>query len=233
MNTLTTVCSPDKFIKTFQLCDGNIINCLIFDTAGQERFDALNFSYYKKADAVLLVYDITDKKTFDKIKNYYAQKIKEYCKKDIPILLLGNKTDLEKENAQEKKREVTYEEGIDLALEENYEFKESSCLQNINVAGAFENLIERWNFDNHKTLKINSENNSKKDTNKKSKQNLDNSFHKTLTQLNLDKEVEEVKLKRNRSLTTIDKNKKPEEKKGAFTLDNKKTKKKNDKKCCK
>ena len=121
---------------------------------------------------------------------------------------------------RKKKREVTYEEGIALALEENYEFKESSCLKNINVAGAFENLIERWNFDNHKTLKINSENNSKKDTNKKSKQNLDNSFQKTLTQLNLDMEVEEIILKRNRSFTTIDK--KPEERKGTFTLENKK-----------
>ena len=105
MNTLTTVCSPDKYIKTFQLCDGNIINCMIFDTAGQERFDALNFTYYKKADAVLLVYDISDKNTFYKIKNYYAQKIKEYCKKDIPILLLGNKTDKEMKDKYHVKKE--------------------------------------------------------------------------------------------------------------------------------
>ena len=67
-------------------------------------------------------------------------------------MLLGNKTDKEDE------RKVTYEEGRALALKENYEFKESSCLQNINVAGAFENLMERWNFDYQKTLRINSEN---------------------------------------------------------------------------
>jgi len=227
MSTLTTICGGDKFIRTFQLCDGNIINCMIYDTAGQERFDALNLSYYKKADAILLVYDISQKSSFDKIKNFYAEKIKDCCKKDIPILLLGNKTDKENE------RKVTYEEGIALALKENYEFKESSCLQNINVAGAFENLIERWNFDYHKTLKIDSENNSKKNTKRKSKPNLDNDIHKTFTQLDLDKEIEEMKLKRNRSLTTIDKTKKPEERKGTFTLDNKKTKKKKDKKCCK
>ena len=214
MSTLATIGSGDKFIRTFQLCDGSIINCMIYDTAGQERFNSLNLTYYKKADAILLVYDISEKSSFNKIKNFYAQKIKEYCKKDIPILLLGNKTDLEKENAQEKKREVTYEEGIDLALEESYEFKESSCLQNINVAGAFENLIERWNFDYHKTLKIDSENNSKKNTKRKPKPNLDNDIHKTFTQLDLDKEIEEIKLKRNRSLTTIEKIKKPEERKG-------------------
>ena len=134
---------------------------MIYDTAGQERFDSLNFTYYKKADAILLVYDISEKRSFDKIKNFYAEKIKDCCKKDIPILLLGNKTDKENE------RQVTYEEGIALALKENYEFKESSCLQNINVAGSFENLIERWNFDYQKILRINSENNSQKESRKK------------------------------------------------------------------
>ena len=39
--------------------------------------------------------------------------------------------------------------GIELALKEKYEFKESSCVENKNVAGAFESLIERWNFQNH------------------------------------------------------------------------------------
>ena len=185
MSATPTLCGGDKFIRTFQLCDGNIINCMIYDTAGQERYNALTETYYKKADAVLLVYDISEKKTFDKIKNYYAQKIKDCCNKDIPILLLGNKTDLE------NKRQVTYEEGINLALKENYEFKESSCLQNMNVAGAFENLIERWNFDYHKTLKINSDINSKKDSKRKSGKNDDN-FNKNFTQLDLDKEMEKI-----------------------------------------
>ena len=133
----------DHYVKAFQLADGSIINCYIYDTAGQERYNALTVSYYKNADAILLVYDIANKNSFAKIKNFYIEKIKDYCKKNILILLLGNKTDLE------HMRQVTKEEGIQLAVEEHYEFKESSCVQNSNVAGAFEALVERWNVLMH------------------------------------------------------------------------------------
>ena len=229
MSTLSTICGGDNFIRTFQLCDGSIINCMIYDTAGQERFNSLNLTYYKKADAILLVYDISDKRSFDRIKNYYAGKIKDCCKKDIPILLLGNKTD------KENNRQVTSEEGIALALQENYEFKESSCLQNINVAGAFENLIERWNFDYHRTLRINSENNSQKVSRKKSKKNLNDSFYQNSNKLNLKEELEEIEfnIKKNRTFTTTDFYDINEERKDIFTLKNTKAKKKEHKKCCK
>ena len=82
----------DSFNKTVQLSDGSLINCLIYDTAGQERYNALNYNYYKKANAVLLVYDITQKKTFEKVKNYYINEIKNNCKDDVIVLLLANKT---------------------------------------------------------------------------------------------------------------------------------------------
>ena len=229
MSTLSTICGGDNFIRTFQLCDGSIINCMIYDTAGQERFNSLSVTYYKKADAILLVYDISEKSSFDKIKNNYAQKIKDYCKKDIPILLLGNKTD------KENNRQVTSEEGIALALQENYEFKESSCLQNINVAGAFENLIERWNFDYHRTLRIHSENNSQKVSRKKSKKNLDDTFYQNSNKLNLNEDFEEIEfnIKKTRTFTTSDFYDNNEERKDIFTLKNTKAKKKEHKKCCK
>ena len=158
MSSIPTI-GIDKFYKKFQLSDGTYVNCYIYDTAGQERYESLSRSYFKRADAVLLVYDISDKKSFEKIKDYYIKAIKENCKKEIIILLLGNKADKENE------REVSIQKGVDLALKENYEFKESSCLQNKNVAGAFESLIERWN---HQNSKVNSftdtykENHSKK-----------------------------------------------------------------------
>ena len=138
----------DHFVKAFQLSDGSIINCFIYDTCGQERYNSINLTYYKKADAVLLVYDISNIKSFKKISDFYVDKIKECCKENIPILLLGNKTDLE------NKRQVTKEMGIELALKEKYEFKESSCIENKNVAGAFESLVENWNFKRHKIEKI-------------------------------------------------------------------------------
>jgi small GTP-binding protein len=143
MNLIPTI-GIDKFYKEFQLSDGTYAKCYIYDTAGQERYESLSRSYFNMADAVLLVYDISDEKSFIRIKEYYAKAIKDYCKKDVCILLLGNKTDKENE------RQVSIQEGVDLALKEKYEFKESSCLQNKNVAGAFESLVERWNYQNSK-----------------------------------------------------------------------------------
>lgn len=88
----------------------------------------------------MLVYDISKRESFENIKKYYIPQIKEKCKKDIVILLLGNKADKENE------REVSIDEGVNLASQEEYEFKETSCLQNMYVADAFEYLVERWNL---------------------------------------------------------------------------------------
>ena len=80
MSTIGTM-GIDFFAKSFQLSDGSVVNCLIYDTAGQERYNSINESYYQKADAILLVYDISDRKSFEQIKNYYCPKIEELCKK--------------------------------------------------------------------------------------------------------------------------------------------------------
>ena len=93
------------------------------DTAGQERFKSLNVSYYRKADCCLLVYDITNKNSFEECTNYFNEKIKENCKENIQIILLGNKTDLEEARA------VPSELGANFALENNYIFMETSCLR--------------------------------------------------------------------------------------------------------
>jgi len=121
---------------------------LIYDTAGQERYNAINELYYQKADAILLVYDISNRKSFEQIKNYYCPKIEELCKKNIPIILLGNKAD------KENKRVVTLEEGAALAVEHKFKFKETSCLKNENVADAFEALIEMWNIEYQKKRRL-------------------------------------------------------------------------------
>ena len=109
------------------------------DTAGQERFRSINTSYYRKADCCLLVYDITNRKSFEEIENYFNEKIKEKCKKNIQVILLGNKTDLE------DKREIKAEEGANFSLINNYIFMETSCIKNTNVSDAFETLIEITN----------------------------------------------------------------------------------------
>ena len=131
----------DYFSKTILLGDGTAVHCFIYDTGGQEHFRAMNKMYYKKAKAILLVYDITDMKSFESIKNYYSQAIKEICPKNIPIMLLGNKLDRENE------RKISQQEGIELAQSNNYLFKEASCKTNESVIHAFEALIEMWNIE--------------------------------------------------------------------------------------
>ena len=159
----------------------------MYDTGGQERFNAINESYYRRADAILLIYDITQRNSFDTIKEYYCPKIKDLCKENIPIILLGNKADLE------DKREVTIDEGAGLALERNLKFKETSCLKNENVADAFEALIELWNFENHKKKKKENkekekEKGKKKGKEKEKKKERKNSEDFSKSSLNFDKE---------------------------------------------
>ena len=154
VQTVTTIGLPNYF-SNYILSDGSITNVQIMDTCGQERFKSINSSYYKNADCILLVYDITSNKSFNEVKNYFNKNIKENCKKNIPVILLGNKSDLE------EKREVLPEDGAKFAEQNDYIFMETSCLTNENVADAFETLIEITNREAmkdkecNKTLKLN------------------------------------------------------------------------------
>ena len=115
----------DQYEKTLDIefrvkiieINGKTVKIQIWDTAGYEDFQEIRKTFYKGEIVALLVYDITQKKTFEKVKNYYINEIKNNCKDDVIVLLLANKTDLE------KNREVTSEEGIKLAKYESYEFK--------------------------------------------------------------------------------------------------------------
>ena len=137
----------DYYPVTYRLTDGSFINIHIFDTCGQERFNSITESYYKKADCCLLVYDITNRKSFQECTDYYTPNIRQKCKKNIQIILLGNKTDLEDQ------RQVKPEEGAFFANENGFDFMETSCLQNKNVANAFEALIEMTNREAKKNIK--------------------------------------------------------------------------------
>ena len=66
----------------------------IWDTAGQERYRASNSLYYKDACIALLIYDITRKDTFQEIKQYWYQQVKENSPENIQIIVCGNKSDL-------------------------------------------------------------------------------------------------------------------------------------------
>jgi small GTP-binding protein len=68
----------------------------IWDTAGQERFKTITSTYYKASNGVILVYDITEKETFNNIPNW-LEEVKKHAGPNAAKLLVGNKCDLEDE----------------------------------------------------------------------------------------------------------------------------------------
>ena len=221
LNSLSTA-NVDHFYRVFQLSDGTLVNCQIYDTAGQERYHSIVESYYRKANAVLLVYDISEKQSFEKIKKYYIKQIKDKCKKDIPIILLGNKTDKENE------RKISKEEGMALAKQEDYEFEECSCSKNINVASAFETLLERWNFERHQIKEKEKEKEKRKESPLRKSTKTDKRT-KSFMDLNSEKKMVRCNTQRSRFNSSI--NIEIREKSGTISL-KKGGNKKNEKKCC-
>ena len=121
--------------KQINLKDGTEAKIMIYDTAGQERFKSLAANYIKKANGILLVYDITDHSTFENI-GMWMESITEEKGDKLPIVLVGNKADLEDE------RQVLYKEGKDLAENKGFHFYETSCKNGSNVTECFLDLAE-------------------------------------------------------------------------------------------
>ena len=115
--------------KTLEVKNKNI-KIQIWDTAGQEAFQAITRTYYKGAVGALLVYDITRKDSFNHI-NKWLNEVKANGSKDIFCILIGNKKDLEDQ------RQVKYEEGKKLAEDNNLLFLETSAKTAENVQEAF------------------------------------------------------------------------------------------------
>jgi Ras-related protein Rab-1A len=75
------------------MLDEQIVKLQIWDTAGQERFRTLTSSYYRGAHGIIIVYDVTNENSFNNIRNW-VRHINETCDQRMPILIVGNKTDL-------------------------------------------------------------------------------------------------------------------------------------------
>ena len=85
------------------ICDGGrILKFEIWDTAGQERYRSLTKMFYKDANAAILVYDITRKDSFEELKNYWAEQIKESTAQGIILVIAANKSDLFEHEAIEE-----------------------------------------------------------------------------------------------------------------------------------
>ena len=123
----------DFFSKEFDI-EGHKIKAQIFDTAGQERFRALIPQYYKGTKGAFIVYDITSENSFNAIDNWVSN-IRAFADKKIILILIGNKSDLE------KIRKVSKEKGEEKAKGLGLAFLETSALNGENLEKAFELMI--------------------------------------------------------------------------------------------
>nr|XP_008123125.1 PREDICTED: ras-related protein Rab-3A [Anolis carolinensis] len=119
----------DFKVKTIYRNDKRI-KLQIWDTAGQERFRTITTAYYRGAMGIMLVYDITNEKSFENIRNW-VRNIEEHASPDVEKMILGNKCDMN------HKRQVTREQGEKLANGFGVKFMETSAKANINVENAF------------------------------------------------------------------------------------------------
>eukprot|EP00922_Rhytidocystis_sp_ex-Travisia-forbesii_P038040 GHVS01056656.1.p1 GENE.GHVS01056656.1~~GHVS01056656.1.p1 ORF type:complete len:203 (+),score=12.36 GHVS01056656.1:178-786(+) len=120
----------DFKIRTIEL-DGKIVKLQIWDTAGQERFRTITSSYYRGAHGIIIVYDVTDKESFNNVKTW-MQEIDRYAVDNVNKLLVGNKCDLG------SKKVVSYNQGKELADSFHMPFIETSAKNAHNVEQAFQ-----------------------------------------------------------------------------------------------
>lgn len=133
-NTFISTIGIDFKIKTIEL-RGKKIKLQIWDTAGQERFHTITTSYYRGAMGIMLVYDITNSKSFDNIAKW-LRNIQEHANEDVEKMILGNKCDME------DKRVISKERGESIARDNGIRFLETSAKTNVNIDKAFYELAE-------------------------------------------------------------------------------------------
>ncbi|CCD26111.2 Rab family GTPase SEC4 NDAI_0G03340 [Naumovozyma dairenensis CBS 421] len=129
---ITTI-GIDFKIKTVDI-NGKKVKLQLWDTAGQERFRTITTAYYRGAMGIILVYDVTDERTFSNIKQWFKT-VNEHANDEAQLLLVGNKSDMDT-------RVVTYEQGESLAKELGLPFVESSAKNDDNVNEIFFTLAK-------------------------------------------------------------------------------------------
>ena len=115
--------------------EGHKIKAQIWDTAGQEKYKAITGAYYKGSKGALVVYDITQKKTFENIEKW-VNDLKAAGDPKITIILIGNKNDLD------DKRQVSKDQGEEKARSFGCAFLETSAYSGDNIDKAFNLMVK-------------------------------------------------------------------------------------------
>ncbi len=124
----------DFFTKEIKM-KGNPIKIVIYDTAGQEKFDFIRGLYFEGAAGAIVAYDVTNRQSFERV-GHWIQQVFQYCE-GIPVELVATKLDLEDQRA------VTTKEGEKRAKQDKMTFIESSSKESIQVNDVFQRLAKR------------------------------------------------------------------------------------------
>ena len=152
--------------KKYITINKTLIKLMIYDTAGHERFRTLSKNQISSTKGILIVYDVTEKESFDAL-TFWMKSFKENANKNAICLIIGNKIDLE------NKRVIGYDEGKKFAEKYGVKFIETSAKSAVGVNEAFYSVAKEI-FDNEINVDdIIIEGNNKK---KKNKDNEKKSF---------------------------------------------------------
>ena len=113
----------------------DLVTVKIWDTAGQERFRTITHTFYKQAEGVLLVFDVTDRMSYENL-HTWINSIHEHADEKIIKYLIANKIDLAEE------RKVTKDEGQKMANQYKMKYFETSAKANMNVTESVETLVK-------------------------------------------------------------------------------------------
>jgi Ras-related protein Rab-18 len=126
----------DYHTKQYTAQSGEKIKLHFWDTAGQERFRSMSQSYYRGVDAVVMVYDVANRESFDSLVVTWSKEVELWAHGErYAILLVANKYD-------EQCHAVTIREGLEYAESINAQFFECSARSNHQITDAFESLVE-------------------------------------------------------------------------------------------
>jgi len=134
LDSYRTTVGVDFKIRTIELAD-KTIKLQLWDTAGQERFKTVTNTYFRGAHGVILVYDVTDQKSFTQIGDYWLNEVKNNAPENAVLMIVGNKCDL-------PNRAVPTKQAKDFAQGKEASFLETSAKEDTNVSKAFISLAE-------------------------------------------------------------------------------------------
>ena len=117
--------------------NGKKVKYLIWDTAGEDRMKTMTYSYYRGCHVILVVFDVTERKSFQNVTTW-VECIDKFAKANVLKFLVGNKTDLE------DKRIVTYDEGKKLAEDNGLKYYEISALTIKGLHEMFEDIAKEY-----------------------------------------------------------------------------------------